>query len=154
MKTKFFIFICIFLLSICFGFAQSDLKNLAKNFLIGRWVLNTDKNFIMDMRSDSVIYYYKGKIDDKWRIELVFEDSLDCWGCYFNPIDSSFFFMGKGSPQFVLSINVLHEDDLIYPTFGETVHILYLTKDHLEFAVYTGSIPFTKEKKRKKKKRK
>ncbi|MBK7988662.1 MAG: hypothetical protein IPK11_17595 [Ignavibacteria bacterium] len=109
MKTKFVTFICIFLLSICFSFAQSDLKSIAKNFLIGRWVLNTDKNFVMDLRSDSVMYYYKGKLDDKYRIEIVFKDSLDCWECYFDKVDSSFLFWGKGDNGIVLSLNKFDE---------------------------------------------
>ncbi len=152
MKTKFVTFICIFLLSICFSFAQSDLKSIAKNFLIGRWVLNTDKNYVMDLRSDSVIYYYKGKLDGKYRIEIVFKDSLDCWECYFDKVDSSFLFSGKGDNGIVLSLNRFDEYLGGNQTRVITEHILYLTKEDLEFALYTGSVSFTKEKKRKKKK--
>lgn len=150
MKTKFVTFVCVFLLSICFSFAQSDLKSIAKNFLIGRWVLNTDKNYVMDLRSDSVIYYYKGKLDGKYRIEIVFKDSLDCWECYFDKVDSSFLFWGKGDNGIVLSLNKFDE----YLGKNQTEDILYLTKEDLEFALYTGSVSFTKEKKRKKKKAK
>lgn len=151
MKTKFVTFVCIFLLSICFSFAQSDLKSVAKNFLIGRWVLNTDKNFVMDLRSDSVIYYYKGKLSNKYRIEIVFKDSLDCWECYFDKVDSSFLFSGKGDNGIVLSLNKFDKYLGENQTIVITEHILYLTKEYLDL-LHTRSVSFTKEKKRKKKK--
>ena len=79
----------------------------------------------MDLRSDSVIYYYKGKLDDKYRIEIVFKDSLDCWECYFNKVDSSFLFSGKGDYEFVLALNRFDE----YLGKNQTERILYLTKE-------------------------
>lgn len=47
-----------------------------KKLLIGKWVLVNDKKFVIDIKEDSMIYYYNGKIDDKNPIVFLFGGSL------------------------------------------------------------------------------
>lgn len=59
-----------------FGFMDNNVKKAAEKLLIGRWVLTTDKNFEMDIRSDTIVYHYKGKVSSSNPIVFLFGDSL------------------------------------------------------------------------------
>jgi hypothetical protein len=55
--------------------AQSSSREI-KNLLIGKWVLASDKNFVMSIKEDSIIYCYKRKVTDRKPITFSFGDSI------------------------------------------------------------------------------
>jgi len=58
--------------------AQSSSSEV-KRVLIGRWVLANDKNFVMSIKEDSIVYYYNKKVKHKKSITFSFGDSLFCY---------------------------------------------------------------------------
>lgn len=90
MRTIFLIFLYTFLSFINCGFVDNDIKKVAEKLLIGRWVLTTDKNFVMDIRSDTVVYYYNGQVDISNPIVFVYGDSLSK---YYDAKNNRFNFM-------------------------------------------------------------
>lgn len=73
----------IFLFASCYCYlnhadAQSSSSEV-KRVLIGRWVLGNDKNFVMSIKEDSIVYYYNKKVKHKKSITFSFGDSLFCY---------------------------------------------------------------------------
>jgi hypothetical protein len=75
---NFILLISVFAASSCRGqHASSQNTSIEiKKLVIGKWVLVNDKKFIIHIKEDTMIYYYKGKISDKNPIVFSFGDSL------------------------------------------------------------------------------
>ena len=58
-----------------------------KKLLIGKWILTTDDDFVIDIKEDEIIYFYNGKIDERNPIDFVFNDSLDYYKTKRNAFD-------------------------------------------------------------------
>lgn len=50
-----------------------------KRLLIGKWVLAGDKKFVINIKKDSIIYYYNKKIKHKKSITFSLGDSVVCY---------------------------------------------------------------------------
>jgi hypothetical protein len=72
--------------------AQSSSSEI-KGLLIGKWVLANDKNFVMSIKKDSLIYCYKRKVTDRKPIIFLFSDSVLH---YKNKIGAFDFLKGNG----------------------------------------------------------
>ncbi len=86
--------------------AQSPSSEI-KKLLIGKWVLANDKNFVMRIKDDSIIYCYKGKVTDKKPITFLFGGSL----LHYKTKSNTFNFLRKGKlyPEVVIKEYDLQE---------------------------------------------
>jgi len=136
---KSFFLILIYPLLSCNGFSLSDetTESKAKELLIGRWALSTDSSFIVEIRSDSIIYYYKGHIEEKYLISFVFRDSLSC---YYFPEDKSFDFMKNA--ELFSKIEILEYNSAVR---NEVVNIVvYVDKNGLDLVARKRSVSFNR----------
>ncbi|MEY5001243.1 MAG: hypothetical protein RLZZ211_1279 [Bacteroidota bacterium] len=67
-------------------------NNEVKELLIGKWILTTDDEYVIDIKEDEIKYFYKGKIDERNPIDFVFYDSLE----YYKTKSNAFDFMKDG----------------------------------------------------------
>lgn len=135
MRIIFLIFLHIFLSFISCGFVDNDVKKAAEKLLIGRWVLATDKNFVMDIRSDTIVYYYNGQVDMSNPIVFVFADSLNN---YYEAKSGRFDFMRNGNLKSKISIKEF--DVSTTDTIVNTV--VYLDKKGLDIISRNRSVSF------------
>lgn len=95
-----------------------------KKLLIGRWVLADDKNFIMSIKNDSIIYCYKKKVTDRKPITFSFGDSL----LSYKTKSNTFNFMRKGK---LYSKVVIKEYDLLEKNTTD-ITIVYIDKTGMD----------------------
>jgi hypothetical protein len=135
MRTIFLILLHTFLSLISCGFVDNDIKKEAEKLLIGRWVLTTDKNFVMDIRIDSIVYYYNGQVDMSNPIAFVFEDSLNN---YYEAKNSRFDFIRNG--ELLSKISIKEFETASKDTIVNTV--VYLDKKGLDIVSRNRSVSF------------
>lgn len=142
MKTIFLILLCTLLSFEGCDFVDNDMKKEAEKLMIGRWVLTTDKSFIMDIRSDSIIYIYNGQVEICNPIVFVFEDSLNK---YYNAKENRLDFMRKG--ELLSKISIKEFDTATKDTIINTV--VYLDNNGLDIISRNRSVSFIRQEKNK-----
>jgi hypothetical protein len=119
----------IFLLTTCYcclnyANAQSPSSEI-KKLLIGKWVLADDKNFVMRIQKDSIIYCYKRKVTDRKPITFLFGDSVS----YYKNKNGAFDFL-KPNGDLYPGI-VIKEYDPVEKDTTETI-IIYINKTGMD----------------------
>lgn len=104
--------------------AQSSSSEI-KRVLIGRWVLANDKNFVMSIKEDSIVYYYKKKVKHKKSITFSFGDSL----FFYKKNNSDFNFM-KDNGNIYPGIIINEYDPIEKDT--KDITIIYLDKTGMD----------------------
>lgn len=107
-----------------------------KKLLIGKWILTTDDDFVIDIKEDEIIYFYNGKIDERNPIDFVFNDSLDSYKTKRNAFD----FMKNGELHPMVEI-------IEYANQGKDtiVHtIIYIDKNGVDLIGRNKSVSFRK----------
>ena len=135
MRNTFLILLHTFFCLISCGFVDKDIKKEAEKLLIGRWVLTTDTNFVVDIRIDSIVYYYNGQVDMSNPINFVFKDSLNA---YYETKYSRFDFMRNGELLSKISIKEFETIDM------DTIVniVVYLDKKGLDIVSRNISVSF------------
>jgi hypothetical protein len=117
--------------------AQSPSSEI-KKLLLGKWVLANDKNFIMNIKEDSIIYCYKRKETDRKPVTFSFGDSL----LNFKTKSNAFNFLrnGKLYPKIVLKeYDVLEKDT-------SDITIVYIDKTGMDLIGGGRTVTFKKVK--------
>ena len=107
-----------------------------KKLLIGKWILTTDDEFVIDIKEDEIIYFYNGKIDEKNPINFVFNDSLD----YYKSKSNAFDFMKNGELHSMVEI-------IEYANQGKDTivnTIIYIDKNGLDLLGRNRNVSFRK----------
>jgi hypothetical protein len=113
---------------------------VAEKLLIGKWVLATDNNFVMDIRSDTIVYYYDGQVNMSNPIVFVLDDALMN---YYEAKSSTFDFIRDGDLQskiLVKEFDVSSKDTIINT-------VVYLNKNGLDIISRNRSVSFRKQEK-------
>jgi hypothetical protein len=115
----------ILLLTICYcclnhASAQSPSSQI-KKLLIGKWVLAADKNFVMSIKEDSIIYCYKKKVT----ITVSFGDSVS----YYKSKNGAFDFL-KDNGDLYPGV-VIKEYDLLEKDTTD-ITIIYINKTGMD----------------------
>lgn len=111
-------------------------NNEVKKLLIGKWILTTDDDFVIDIKEDEIIYFYNGKIDERNPIDFVFNDSLD----YYKTKRNAFDFKKNGELHSMVEI-------IEYANQGKDtiVHtIIYIDKNGVDLIGHNKSVSFRK----------
>lgn len=140
MRPIFLIFLNTFLCFISCSFVDNDIKKVAEKLLIGKWVLATDNNFVMDIRSDTIVYYYDGQVNMSNPIVFVLDDALMN---YYEAKSSTFDFIRDGDLQskiLVKEFDVSSKDTIINT-------VVYLNKNGLDIISRNRSVSFRKQEK-------
>jgi hypothetical protein len=137
MRTTLLILLHTWLYIFSCGYVENGINEEAKKLLLGKWILTNDTSFIMEIRTDSIIYYYNGAVDIKNPIEFVFSDSLINY--YENKFDR-FDFIRENELQ--SKISIIEFDMATKDTVFNT--ILYLDKNGLDISSRNRSVSFKK----------
>jgi len=111
-------------------------NNEVKELLIGKWILTTDDEFVIDIKEDEIIYFYNGKIDERNPIDFVFNDSLD----YYKTKSNAFDFMKNGKLHSMVEI-------IEYANQGKDTivnTIIYIDKNGVDLIGRNRSVSFRK----------
>lgn len=122
--------------SIAHKIMKNKSNNEVKKLLIGKWILTTDDDFVIDIKEDEIIYFYNGKIDERNPIDFVFNDSLD----YYKTKRNAFDFKKNGELHPMVEI-------IEYANQGKDtiVHtIIYIDKNGVDLIGHNKSVSFRK----------
>ena len=122
--------------SVAHKIMKNKSNNEVKKLLIGKWILTTDDDFVIDIKEDEIIYFYDGKIDERNPIDFVFNDSLD----YYKTKRNAFDFKKNGELHPMVEI-------IEYPNQGKDtiVHtIIYIDKNGVDLIGHNKSVSFRK----------
>jgi hypothetical protein len=110
------------------GLTQVNTQNQHLNvekMLLGKWALANDKNYVMWIKENSIIYYYKSKVKHKKSIRFLFGDSL----VYYRNNNGHFNFM-KDNGDIYPGVLIKEYDSLEKDTTDIT--IVYLDKTGMD----------------------
>lgn len=117
---------------------KNNHSNEVKELLIGKWILTTDDEFIIDIKEDEITYYYNGKVDEINPIEFLFNDSL----IYYKTKDDAFNFMKNGKLHSM--VKIVEYTNQRKDTSVNTV--IYIDKEGMDLLGRNRSVSFRKSK--------
>jgi len=115
---------------------KNNHSNEVKELLIGKWILTTDDEFIIDIKEDEITYYYNGKVDEINPIEFLFNDSL----IYYKTKDDAFNFMKNGELHSM--VKIIEYTNQRKDTSVNTV--IYIDKEGMDLLGRNRSVSFRK----------
>ena len=107
-----------------------------KKLITGRWVLSTDERFIVEIRNDTMAYYYDGDLEYKNPFVLSIKDSIS----YYEKEGNVFNFMKDD--KLSSKVEIKEFDTLDKDTVVNTV--VYLDEKGMDLIARNRSISFSK----------
>ncbi|MCF6133549.1 hypothetical protein [Flavobacterium wongokense] len=110
-------------------------QNNLKQMLQGSWKLNTDSNYILNIKNSIIERKYKGKVTEKNKVKYVFEKSPEKYLTKKGAFDFS-------QPTIVSDFKIVEYDSL--NQVSSSSFIIYIDKQNLELGFETGRASFKK----------
>lgn len=115
---------------------QKSSSSEVKQLIIGKWSLVSDKEFIIDIKENSITYYYNGQVEEQNSIIFSFKDSLSDYRIKDNVFD----FMRNGRLHSRVEIK-----EYVYQTKDTVINtIVYIDEKGMDLIARDRSISFNK----------